>query len=162
MAQVSLTREEALKAAFPESARVERKTLFLTDDQVERIQTMARAKVESKIVTYYTGKFDTRTIGYAFFETHIVRTMPETFMAVINSGGTLKTVEILAFYEPEDYRPPARWLNQFKNRTLSDDLLVKRGIRNVSGATLSAHAITEGVRRALAVYHVALRKEESK
>lgn len=157
--QVYLTKDEALKLAFPERAKVERKTVFLTDEQVEWIQKMAKAKLESKVVTYYVGSADTGVIGYAFFETHVVRTMPETFMAVIGKNGRVQMVEILAFYEPEDYRPSARWLGQFTNRELSDDLWLKRGIRTMSGATISAQKITEGVRRTLAIYQAAIRSD---
>ena len=61
-------------------------------------------------------------------------------------------VELLAFFEPPDYEPPARWLNQFKGRRLNDDLYLKRGLRNISGATLTAQSFADGVRRALAVF----------
>lgn len=159
-AQVFLTKDEALKRAFGPSASIERRTVFLTDEQVEQIRKRAKAKVESKIVTYYVGKTDTGVQGYAFFETHVVRTMPATYMVVVSPDATVRGVEILAFYEPEDYLPPARWLNQFDGQRLSDELWVKRSIRNISGATLSAHAITEGSRRILATFEVALQKEK--
>jgi hypothetical protein len=157
--QVHLTRDEALNLAFPAVATIDRKTAFLDDQQVHQIQQLAKAKVESKIVTYYVGRADTGVVGYAFFETHIVRTMPETFMAVVSPDGTVKMVEILAFYEPEDYRPSTRWLGQFSHRRISEDLWLKRGVRNISGATMSAHALTEGVRRILATYSVIVQKD---
>ena len=157
--QVYLTQEEALELVFPNALSVERKTIFLTDDQREAIQSMARAKVESKIVTYYLAKSAERVLGYAFFETQIVRTMPEIYMAVIDPDGSLRTVEILAFYEQEDYLPSKRWLAQFDKKTLSNDLWVKHAIRNISGATLTAHSIVEGVRRVLATFAVAILKE---
>ncbi len=65
-------------------------------------------------------------------------------------------VEILAFYEPEDYCPPKKWLQLFSKKELNDDLRVKRGIRNVAGATLTTQAITDTVRRAIATYRVAV------
>jgi Na+-translocating ferredoxin:NAD+ oxidoreductase subunit G len=157
-AGVLMTQEEALKRAFP-GASVERKTVFLEEAQVKEIQNLARAKLESEVVTFYVGKSTAGVLGYAFVETHIVRTMPETFMAVLNPDGTVSFVEILAFYEPEDYLPPKRWLGLFGNKKLDNDLMVKRGIRNVTGATLTAQAITDGVRRILAIYQVAIQKE---
>ena len=159
-AQVYLTRDEALKLYFPSPTTLERKTIFLTDQQVKTIEAKARAKVESKIVTYYVGKTSQGTDGYAFFETHVVRTMPETFMAVINPDSTLRSVEILAFYEPEDYLPQKRWLQQFTKKSLNSDLWLKRGVQNIVGATLSAQSITEGVRRLLSTYEVAVPKEK--
>ncbi len=159
-AQVFLTRDEALKQYFPNS-KIERKTLFLTDAQVEQIQSSAKAKVESKILTYYVGTSAEGIKGYAFLETHIVRTMPETFMVVVNPDSTVRAVEILAFFEPEDYRPPQRWLETFSGKSLRDDLWLKRGVQNIVGATITARSLSDGVRRILAVYQTAVPKEGS-
>lgn len=156
-----LTKDEALKRAFS-GATLERKTLFLTDDQVRAIQARAKAKIESKIVTYYVARRGREVEGYAFFETHVVRTMPATFMIVVGPDSSVRAVELLAFYEPEDYLPPSRWLELFKSKKLEDDLFLKRGIYNIAGATLSAHAISEGVRRALATFEIAVPRENTK
>jgi hypothetical protein len=86
--------------------------------------------------------------------------MPETFMAVIRPDSTVGAVEVLAFYEPEDYLPPARWLSLLVDSRLTDELRLNRGVRNISGATLSAQAITNGVRRLLATFEVAIPKEK--
>jgi len=158
-AQVLLTRHEALRIYFPEPASIERKNLFLTDVQIDKIQVQAKAKVESKIVTYYVGRLDDHVQGYAFFDTRTIRTEPATYMVVINPDSSLRAVELLAFYEPEDYLPPKKWLSLFEKKTLSDDLWLKRGIHSISGATLSAQAITEGVRRTLAIFQIAVAKD---
>lgn len=159
-AQVYLTKEEALKTYFPAASSIDRKTLFLTDRQIETIQSKARAKVESKVITYYVGRNGKSVDAYAFFETHIVRTMPETFVVVVNPDGTVRAVEILAFYEPEDYLPPKRWLKLFQNKSSQSDLWLKRGVQNIVGATLSAQGITEGVRKVLTVFDLAVPKEK--
>lgn len=158
-AGVYLTQEQALKLAFPKATAIERRTVFLTEEQVKSIQSVAKAKVESKIVAYYVGKGSKGIEGYAFFETHVVRTMPETFMAVITPDGTLRFVEMLAFYEPEDYVPPRKWLGLFSSKKLDETLWVKRGVRNIAGATLTAQAITQGVRKILAIFEVVVQKE---
>jgi len=159
LGQVYLTRDEALKLYFPEALSVERKTVFLTDQQVDLIQSRARAKVESKVLTYYIGRDAAGVQGYAFFETQTVRTMPETYLVVVEPDSSVRAVEVLAFYEPEDYLPPKRWLGLFRNKTLRDDLWLKRGVHNIVGATISAQSITDGVRRILATFEVAVPKE---
>ncbi|HXG01419.1 MAG TPA: FMN-binding protein [Bacteroidota bacterium] len=161
-AQVLMTKEEALSRFFPSGARIERRTVFLTQQQVQQIEQRAKARLESKVVTYYVGKVRDSLVGYAFFETHVVRTMPETFMLLVSPAGFVQAVEILAFYEPEDYLPPKRWLHQFQTRTLDDELWVKRGIQAISGATLSAQAITGGVRRLLATFQIAVPREDAR
>ena len=159
-AQVYLTQEEALKLYFPGSVAAERKSVFLTNDQVKKIQEKSKAKVESKIVTYYVGKDSSGKPGYAFFETHIVRTMPATYVVVLNADTSIRAIEILAFYEPEDYLPSKKWLTQFTNKNPRSDLWLKRGIHNMVGATLSAQALSDGVRRILATFEVAIPPEQ--
>lgn len=158
--QVFKTQQEALQHAFPESDSVERKVLFLSDEYVDRIQKTAKAKLASKIVTYYVAQKNDTTLGYAFFESTIVRTKPATFMAVINPDSSLKLVDILAFHEPIDYLPRHNWFDLFVGKILSPKLWPKRDIYNVTGATLTVQAITFGVRKMLAIFEIAIAKEE--
>ena len=157
-AQVFKTQHKALQEAFPNSDSIERKTLFLTDEQVNQIQRLAKAKLESKIVTFYVGEKADSITGYAFFETNIVRTKPETFIVVSDKKARVKYVEVLAFYEPLDYLPTSNWFALFADKILSDKLWPKRDIHNITGATLSVQAITQGVRKILAIYEVAIAK----
>ena len=155
-----MKQEKALEIAFPAGATVERKNIFFTEEEKKAVQKISKTTFDQELVTYYVGKSSAGIAGYVFFETHTVRTMPETFMVVLNSQGAIHFVEMLAFHEPQDYKPPKRWLGLFKDRKLNDDLWVKRGIRNVAGATLTAQAITDGIRRVLAVMEVIKSKEK--
>jgi hypothetical protein len=150
-ARVLLSQDAALRKAFPAAQRVERKTLFLTDAQARRIQERAQARVDSLIVTYYEGMGASESLGRAFFETRIVRTMPVTFMTVVDPGGALRFVEVLAFHEPDDYLPRPAWLALYARRRLSDGLRLRRDIPNVTGASLTCHTINDGVRVSLAI-----------
>lgn len=153
-ARVLLSQREALALAFPAEMLVERRTAYLTDEQQRRAQEAGHVKVESKVWAYYVGASSLGVRGYAYFETHVVRTMPETFMVALAPDGSVRFVEILAFLEPEDYLPRPRWLAQFPGRELDGELFVRRGIRNITGATLSSQALADGLRRVLAVHAV--------
>jgi hypothetical protein len=156
LGQSLLGRDEAFKEYFAPPLVVEKKTLFLTEEQVQAIESRAKTKVNSRLVAYYTALDSGRVTGYAFIQTRIVRTLPQTFMVIVSHDGTLRGVELLAFSEPEDYRPPERWLKTFRGRALSDDLWLKRGVRNIIGATITAESITSGVREILATVETAL------
>ena len=161
LSQVYLTKDDALKQYFPSASSIDRKTIFLTEKQAEAIRSRAKARIESRIVTYYVARSGNGVDGYAFFETHVVRTMPETFVVVLSPGGAVRAVEILAFHEPEDYLPPRRWLTLFQGKTIKSDLWLKRGIQNIVGATLSAQGITEGVRTVLSIFELAVQKDHN-
>ena len=155
-ATVFLAKDEALALAFPGSDRVEERVVILTDAQETEVERRARAPLDSQLWTIHVGWKDGAVQGYAVIDSHVVRTMPETFMVVIDPKGALRRVEILAFHEPPEYQAPARWIAQFEGKTLTDDLKLGAGIQGITGATLSAQATTAGVRRALALVAVAV------
>lgn len=159
-AKVYYTKEDALKLAFPDGTKVEKKTVFLDTKQKEKIEELARTKVESRVFTFYVGEKDGEVVGYALFGSHVVRTKPEVYMAVIKPDGSLGFIEILAFYEPEEYLPSKKWFRQFNNKGLNDDLWLKRGINAISGATMSANGIIRETRIALAVFKVTILEEK--
>jgi len=155
-AKVLLTPEEALKLAFP-GAAIERRTAYLTPEQQKTAQKLSGDdEVPSALVTYYVGTKDGDLVGTAYFDTHTVRTMPETIMVVVDPAEAIARIEVLSFSEPEEYLPKPHWYEQFQGRPLDDELSMKRGIHAVTGATLTARATTDAARRVLAL-HKALR-----
>jgi len=153
-ATVFLAKDEALALAFPDAERVEERVFILTDEQKSEVERRARAPLESQLWTMHVGWKGGAVQGYAIIDTHVVRTLPETVMVVLDPDGSVRRVEILAFHEPPEYRPTGRWVEQFKDRALTDDLKLGAGIQGITGATLSATAMTAGVRRALALFAV--------
>jgi Na+-translocating ferredoxin:NAD+ oxidoreductase RnfG subunit len=158
-AKVFYSQEEALKLAFPDADRVEKETHILSAAQSGRIEKLARSSIGSRLITIYTGWKDGVRIGYAHIDVHTVRTQPEGFMVVLDPQGEVRSLRVLAFYEPLEYMPAERWYGQFNGKTLAEKLRVDRDIHGVVGATLSARAAADGVRRALAYYDVLIRGE---
>ncbi|MBI5200863.1 MAG: FMN-binding protein [Elusimicrobia bacterium] len=152
-ARVLLRQDAALKLAFPIAAP-ERRTAFLTEEQVKSAEKDAHAKVESRVWSYSDAKSTAGEETFAYFDTHVVRTMPETAMVVVDGEGRVRFVELLAFHEPDDYLPPGKWLRQLDGRALDGDLFVRRGIRNITGASLTSEALTQAIRRVLAIHRL--------
>lgn len=142
-----MSQKDALALAFP-GAAPERRTAFLTEEQAAAAEKAARAKLGSRLWTYYVAGSTA-----AYFESHPVRTMDETVMVVLRDG-KVAFVEVLAFAEPPDYMASPRWLRQLEGRGLDDELALRRGLRGITGATLTAEALTRAVRRVLAVHEV--------
>ena len=155
------TQKQALAEAFP-GGGIERKSAFLTGEQAKEIEGLAHARLDSKIIHYYQGLDDEgRPAGAAFFETHVVRTTTETVLVLVKPNGTVRRVEILAFYEPEDYKVRQSWLDRMNDRELSEDMIMGRDLVRVTGATLTVRALAASVRRALALYTVLSGEGES-
>ena len=158
-AAVFYNRRQALELAFPEADKILTRTVFIKPEQLKRIQRLAHAPMESQMLSFYVGYKGERLLGYAFIDAHVVRTQPETFLTVLTPQGRVKMVQILAFHEPPEYMPPPRWLQQFSGRELTPGLRLKADIQGITGATMSARAITYGVRKILAIYQVVLKED---
>ncbi len=154
-AKVYLTQEEALRSAFPPPAQVERRTLYLSEADALKIAKDAGSPLGGSVFSYYVGKRGSEIAGYAYFDTHIVRTLPETIMVLLRPDGRIQRIDILSFAEPEDYFPKEPWRAQFSGKDLDADLALRRGIRGLTGASLTAEAITAACRRVLALHRFA-------
>ena len=158
-AKVFHSQKEAIALAFPDAERIEDETFVLTAEQARRVEELAKAPVETKLVRIWRGLRGAAIQGYALIDVHTVRTHPEAFLVVLSPEGSVRSVRILAFHEPLDYLPPERWYQQFDGRSLGDALRVGGDVHGIVGATLSAQATAQGVRRALALYRVLIGKE---
>ena len=143
--------EEALASAFP-GGDAERQTVFRTEDQLDAVARAAGERPGSALVTRFEVVTHGRTIGWAYLDTHRVRTLPETVLVVLDRDGSVRRVEVVVFREPLEYLPPDSWYGQFVGRDLDEELDLKRAIRPIIGATLTARATTAAVRRVLAVH----------
>lgn len=158
-AKVFLSKKEALEVAFPGSDRVENLTYVLTGDQVETVEALARAPLESKVVVLHRGWRNGTVLGYALIDVHTVRTLPEAFLVVLTPKGEVRSLRVLAFHEPLEYLPNDRWYRQFDGKRRGAKLRVDQDVHGIVGATLSARAAAEGVRRALALHEVLILQE---
>ncbi len=148
-----ITREEALAAVFPQAAVVSER-VFLTAPQMARIAELAGGEIESGLVARYVATENGRTVGRAYVDTHVVRTKRESLLISLEADGRVKRIDVTAFLEPAEYQAQERWLQQYDQRALTDDLAVQRAIRPIAGATLTAGATNAAVRRVLAIDQV--------
>jgi hypothetical protein len=148
------SRDEIADLAFPDCDRVETRDVFLSPEQRERIERAAGSALDGSFITIYEGYSSDRLVGYAMLDSHLVRTLPETLLVVLDASGAVAATYVMAFHEPPDYLPGDRWLGLLQEKRLSDDLRVGRSIVGITGATLTARAVVASVRRSLAIYEV--------
>ena len=155
-----ISRQEALSAAFP-GAVIKAEQVFLTKQQMARISEFARVDVESGLVARYVATLGGQVEGRAYVDTHIVRTKRESLLISLTGDGVVKRIDVTAFLEPPEYRAGGRWLGQYTDRQLDDDLQLRRAIRSIAGATLTGSATNAAVRRVLAIDQVLEQSEET-
>ena len=149
--QEQRSRDEIFKSLYPDCI-FERRPLTLSKTQLAAIRKQAGTSPRSPLVFRYLAMKEGKRQGTLYFDTHKVRTLPETLLIAIDANGKIRRVEVVSFKEPEEYLPSDRWRSQFdrKDNTLPPQL--GRDIRSIAGATLSARASTDAVRRVLAIH----------
>lgn len=155
-AQIFYSKNEAMELAFGQGKTIELLSLFPDEQQLAKIEALAKAKLESAMFTFYVGKDQGKILGYAAIESMTVRTKPETLMIVLTPEGELRNVYTLAFHEPPEYMPPDRWFEQLYKRPL-EDMDFSKGVDGISGATLSTRAGLSSIRKVMAVYQVMIK-----
>ncbi len=133
----------ALRAVFPDADRFDSRDVLLTDEMVASIERLARARVRERLVTFYTAVKGGATEGYAVIHSHVVRTKRETFVIAFDPDGRIRRITVVAFLEPQEYRPQERWLAQFAGKGAEDRLAVGNDLAPITGATLTARGVAE-------------------
>jgi hypothetical protein len=152
VAAAEISRDEALALAFP-GAGIRAERLFLTAAQQKRAAEESGVDVPSPLIARYVATRDGEIVGRAYVDTSTVRTKKETLLISLDPAGRVRRVDVTAFLEPREYEAPEAWLRQYRERALTRDLEVNRGIRPIAGATLTARAVNEAVRRVMAIDH---------
>ena len=81
-----------------------------------------------------------------------------TYAVGLNADGSVKQIEIMDYRETYGGQiRDQKWRVQFVGKTSKSTLKLDSDIKNISGATLSCRHITDGVKRLLAFYEIALK-----
>lgn len=151
---VYLTKDEALKLIFPSSTFTkEQKTL--TEEQKAIVEKAVKSKLSKAAWEFTVAKTGGRTAGYALVDNEIGKTEPITFLTAITPKGEVKAVEILVYRESHGSAVREKpFVNQFAGKAGDPPFKLGQDIKNITGATLSARAVTKGVNRAMTLWRV--------
>ncbi len=146
--------EKILAEIFPGS-KIEIKNIVISELQAQKVRELSGLKPESKLITFYIVKYGDLIKAYGYVDIHIVRTHPEVVLFILNEKGEIEIVKIISFKEPPEYMADENWLKYLKGKTLGKDLLrLRRDVPNMTGATLTARAITDNARKVIALWKV--------
>lgn len=151
-ARVLLRVEDALTRYFPD-CKVKEESLFLTPEQIKKAESASGLKIESKLLSRKVAACPSGE-KYIYLDTHVVRTQKEVLMIVLNQT-ELEKVEVLSFYEPDEYIPGKKWYELFKGLKKTEPVTLGGNIPHISGASLTSRSTVSAVKKTVAL-HVAL------
>jgi len=150
-AVVYLTVEQAQKEMFGDEALTPL-PLVLSAAQIAAIERDSGVKVASPIVRVWKAPS-----GYFFADAVIGKHDLIEYAVGLDANGRVRGVEILEYREAYGGEVRnAAWRAQFDGKRHGDALRLGEDIQGISGATLSCQHLTDGIRRLLATYAVAI------
>lgn len=151
---VYLKPAEALKIIFKDSKEIVSEKKTLTPLQKAAVEKKLGRRLQREDWNFYVARSGGKTDGYAVIDNEIGKTEPITFLTAITPDGRVKAVEILVYREPIGSEVhEKRFLRQFGEKGAGDPIRVGQDIANISGATLSARAVSLGVKRDLLIWN---------
>jgi Na+-transporting NADH:ubiquinone oxidoreductase subunit NqrC len=152
------TVEQVQKALFADATEFRPSDIQLSDAQVAAIHKASDSQVRSpKLNLWEARKGDTK-LGYIVVDEVYGKHEFITYAVALTPDGAVRGIEVMSYNESygSEIRDAA-WRAQFNGKKASDSLKINTDIKNIGGATLSCVHITEGVRRVLASYDLAIK-----
>lgn len=146
-----LSLEKVFKETFSQNVTIGQKDISLSNSQRNALQNQAKAKIDSSKIRFYIVKRSHKDVGYGVLLVQKIRTKRAAILYIVDAHEKIKNIEIIAFKEPSEYKPYRSWLDSFIGKSMSDNLKSGEGISTISGATMSARAISNAARIALAI-----------
>ena len=152
-AAVYLTLEQAQQALLP-GATLTYAPVRLSDEQKQAIEKKSGVNVrETEQKVWRAGDGSLFILDQVIGKHEYI-----TYAVALNRDGSVRGIEIMEYKESYGYEVrEADWRKQFIGKTSAAPLTLDNDIKNIGGATLSCRHVTDGVKRLLAFYDVALK-----
>jgi FAD:protein FMN transferase len=149
-AETYLSEAQAAKIALPNAASIDTEIKQLTPAQRESLQA-SRLRFPEAQYKFFVGRDkDGKPTGYAVIMNEIGKEEFMTFIVGVTTKGEAGEVAMMEYRESRGSEVrEKRFMRQFRGKRSADPIQVDRDVTNYTGATLSAHAIARGVKKAL-------------
>lgn len=146
------TEDQAVRECFPSADAFGSEAIRLDDAARGRVAERAGRKVYEREVLVRSAWKGDALLGYAVVSEDLGCYKPITYLVATDAAGRVLEIRILVYRESRGGEVARkRFRAQFEGKSLGDPIRQDRDITNVSGATTSVRAITDGVRKVLAV-----------
>jgi len=153
-----LTVDQAQKLCFPQATQFVPIEVQLTPAQVKAIEKDSGVRVRVKTQKVWRATASQRFLGWFIQDEVLGKHEFIQWALALDAEGSVKQIEILDYRETYGCEiRNEKWRAQFKGKLHGAKLKLDDDVRNISGETLSCRHVTDGVKRLLSFYEVALK-----
>ena len=145
--------EKYLLNLYPENTDINMHILKLDKQMKKDVENKVKQKFYQDKLYYWTILQSDTTIAYAFLDNVIGKSMPITFMVILNIDGDIINTNVVKYREAYGGEVGNKgWLQQFINFNNNSDYTIGKDIDGISGATISVKSMSKGMQKITTLY----------
>jgi Na+-translocating ferredoxin:NAD+ oxidoreductase RnfG subunit len=152
------TLDQVQKSLFDGQTEFLARNIQLSRDQIVEIGKQFDVKVRDPKIHIWEARKSGATVGYLMVDEVLGKHELITYALAVAPDGKVSGLQVMSYnetYGGEIRTEP--WRAQFVGKQVGDALRLNADIRNIGGATLSCAHVTDGVRRMLASFSIAVK-----
>ena len=145
---IKIACEEYLFNLYPKNTDITMHILKLDKQIKNEAEYQVKQKFYRDKLYYWAISQGDTTIAYAFLDNVIGKSMPITFMVVLNDNGNIINTNVIKYREAYGGEVSNKaWLTQFTNRNQNSSYIVGNDIDGITGATISVNSLSKGIKK---------------
>ncbi len=140
--------EKFVVTQFSDNVNLSMHTLTLPSALKSKVQNNVKQTFYRDNLYYWEITNEDSTLAYAFLDNVIGKSMPITFIVIINQKGEIMASHVVKYRESYGGEIGNKnWLSQFNKLTNSSEYIVGKNIDGISGATISVNSLSKGIQK---------------
>ena len=145
--------ETIIKESFGKDVIFTYQKYTLSTEIKRKIENSVKQKFYRDLLYIYKISVEDTVIAYGFLDNVIGKSMPITFFVLLDFEGSVISTNIIKYREPYGGAVSnENWNKQFAGKDSNSNFTVGNGVNGISGATISVHSVTKGIRKITFLY----------
>ena len=150
---IQIACEEYLFNLYPKNTDISMQILQLDKQVKKEVENQVKQTFYRDKLYYWTISQDDTTIAYAFLDNVIGKSMPITFLVILNINGNIINTNVIKYREAYGGEVGNKgWLQQFLYRNNNSSYNIGKDINGISGATISVKSMSKGIQKITTLY----------
>ncbi|SVB95601.1 uncharacterized protein METZ01_LOCUS248455 [marine metagenome] len=140
--------EKYIISQFDVDVSIYMHTLKLDAELEVLVQNKVKQRFYRDELYYWNISNNDTTIAYALMDNVLGKSMPITFLVILNNEGNILASEVIKYREAYGSEVGNKnWLAQFTHFNDTTDFKVGKNIDGISGATISVNSLSKGIQK---------------
>ena len=140
--------EKYIISQFDVHVSINMHTLKLDTKLKVLVQNKVKQRFYRDELYYWNISNNDTTIAYALMDNVLGKSMPITFLVILNNEGNILASEVIKYREAYGSEVGNKnWLAQFTHFSDTTDFKVGKNIDGISGATISVNSLSKGIQK---------------